>query len=478
MIGYLSLYLPSYVPALVYMLQNSEYQIKPYLSWYWRTNDFRTVMHRRTLEATRAAQALLFVLYVGILFQSVLGILSIWMYFTEQLSGGWLIGLGLLLTAPIVWAHVVIIPLWLARRYIVAPKQQRLIRASQKIFSAHPAQKIAIAGSYGKTTMKELLATVLAEGKIVAATPANKNVAISHAIFAHKLRGNEEVLIIEYGEGKPGDVKSFTHTTKPTIGIITGIAPAHLDHYASVAEAAEDIFSLAEYLKGKNVFVNTESPEALPYVQDSYHSYDRKRVMGWTISNIAVGFDGVTFKMKRGNLALNLHSPLLGRHQVGPLAVAVAIAHDMGLSVQQICAGIAKTVPFEHRLQPRQLNGAWLIDDTYNGNIEGIRAGLALLHELPARRKIYVTPGLVEQGRETERVHIQMGLLIAESSPDEVIIMKNSVTESIKAGLKKGGFAGILKVEEDPLLFYSSIDQFIAAGDVVLMQNDWTDNYA
>lgn len=478
MMGYLSLYLPSYAPALVYMLQNTEYQIKPYLSWYWRTKDFRSVMHRRSLESTRAAQALLFVLYVGLLVQIVCGIILIWLYFTERLVGGWQLGLGLLLSAPIVWAHLVVIPLWLAKWLYVQPKQRRLIAVSKKIFAAHPAQKIAIAGSYGKTSMKELLATVLSEGKLVAATPANKNVAISHAVFAKNLGGREEVLIIEYGEGKPGDVKQFAHTTQPTRGIITGIAPAHLDHYPTVASAAKDIFSLADYLHDKHVYVNSESPEAAPYIKSEHHAYSREGVMGWTVSAITTGFDGVTFKMKKGTTSLNLHSPLLGRHQVGPLAAAVAIAHDMGLSEKQITEGISKTVPFEHRLQPRQLNGAWLIDDTYNGNIEGIRAGLALLHELPAQRKMYITPGLVDQGTETERVHIQMGALIADASPDEVVLMRNSVTEYIKKGLKKGGYNGLLKVEDDPLKFYTNVDQFIAAGDVVLMQNDWTDNYA
>jgi UDP-N-acetylmuramoyl-tripeptide--D-alanyl-D-alanine ligase len=124
------------------------------------------------------------------------------------------------------------------------------------------------------------------------------------------------------------------------------------------------------------------------------------------------------------------------------------------------------------------MGGAWVIDDTYNGNIEGVRAGLQLLKELPAKRKMYVTPGLVDQGAETERVHLELGRLIAEAAPDMVVLMKNSVADFIQIGLQEGSFEGELRIEENPLKFYTNIAHITAAGDVVLMQNDWTDNYA
>jgi UDP-N-acetylmuramyl pentapeptide synthase len=128
-------------------------------------------------------------------------------------------------------------------------------------------------------------------------------------------------------------------------------------------------------------------------------------------------------------------------------------------------------------MYPRATHGAWIIDDTYNGNIDGMRAGLALLDELPAKRKIYVTPGLVDQGVETESVHVELGKLIAQSNPDRVVLMKNSVTDFISKGMEKEGYKGEVRIEQDPLNFYLNIEHFVAAGDLVLMQNDWTDNY-
>jgi len=148
------------------------------------------------------------------------------------------------------------------------------------------------------------------------------------------------------------------------------------------------------------------------------------------------------------------------------------------MSNEQIISGVAAAKPFEHRMQAYGLSGGWVIDDTYNGNIEGIRAGTELLSDLSAKRKIYVTPGLVDQGKEKKAVHLELGRLIAGAEPDVVILMKNSVTAFIVEGLEFANFKGVTKIEENPLQFYNNLGEFIAAGDVVLMQNDWPDNYA
>ena len=472
-----SIYGPSYASTIVYMLQSTEYRAGPYLKWYWRTNNFSRVARRKLLDRTRAADLLLIALRTGMILQLAAGLGLFIAGLSGRATGGVEFGLALMLSYPVVWAHLVVVPLLFGRWFIAVPKEKQAVLRSKSVFKKHSAIKIAVAGSYGKTTMKEILLTVLGEGKKVAATPANKNVAPSHAIFAKKLDGDEDILIIEFGEGAPGDVKRFSATTQPNIGVITGLAPAHLDRYKTVEAAGRDIFSLADYLNDQEIYVNTESPSLKSFVKPKHHTYDSSGVMGWKVEDVKLEPNKASFTLKKGERVLKIKSELVGRHQVGPLALAAALADKLGLTKEQIEAGAAKTVPFEHRMQPRLLNGAWIIDDTYNGNIEGIRAGLALLKELKAGRKIYVTPGLVDQGKENERVHKEIGQLIAEAKPDQVVLMRNSVTNWIEQGLEESGYKGELLIKTDPLEFYSNLDQFIAAGDVVLMQNDWTDNY-
>lgn len=473
----ISIYKPSFPKTIVYMLQATEYQIKPYFQWLWQTADFRRVMHRRSLEMTRPAKLLLTSLYLGITAQFLVALAISLRGLTESDPSLILLALAVVVAIPLIWAHLVVLPLLLGGIFVIRPSHSLQIQRSRKAFHRHKALKIAVAGSYGKTTLKEMLLTVLSEDKKVAATPANKNVAISHARFAKKLSGDEEVLIIEYGEGAPGDVAKFARATKPDIGVITGLAPAHLDKYKTLQRAGEDIFSLAKYVGVGDVYVNNESEAVKPFLKKEFKPYNSQQAAGWKISEVKVGLDGTSFAMKKDKKILKIKTRLLGRHQVGPLALVAALADKFGLTSDQIEAGIAKIEPFEHRMKPRQVAGAWILDDTYNGNINGMKAGLRLLKELPAKRKIYITPGLVDQGSESPRIHRELGEAIAQANPDIVVLMKHSVTADIQKGIEVGEYKGDLRVEEDPLHFYNNLDKFIAAGDVVMMQNDWPDQY-
>jgi UDP-N-acetylmuramoyl-tripeptide--D-alanyl-D-alanine ligase len=476
--NFTSLYSLKLSTVLVYMLQATEYKVRPYVAWVNRTNNFNAVMQRRKLDITPAARWLLLGIRLGMILQVALGLLLVYLGHWHQLTGGVYFGLALAVSYPLVWAYAAALPMLIGRELIVAPREQRLIDASAKTFAAHQGIRIAITGSYGKTTMKELLATVLSEGKRAAATPANKNVSTSHAVFARGLTGDEDVLIIEYGEGAPGDVAGMARQTQPTHAIITGLAPAHLDQYKTLEAAGRDIFSVADTIPAKQVFVNHQSPAVDPFIKPGWELFDTQQALGWKIEKIQSGLDGTSFVLKKGTKKLAVRSGLVGHHQVSYLALAATLALRLGLTVQQVQTGMAKTKPFEHRMQPYSLSGAWIIDDTYNGNLEGIRAGTQLLHDLKAIRKIYVTPGLVDQGAATERVHVAVGELIAAARPDVVVLMQNSVTKYIQRGLTKANFAGSIRIEPIPLEFYANLKHFVATGDLVVMQNDWTDNYA
>ncbi|MDL2363153.1 MAG: Mur ligase family protein, partial [Patescibacteria group bacterium] len=375
----LSIYSPKYPLVLAYMLQCTEYQALPYLRWIWRTEDFGSVRQRRQLDNTRAAKLLAALLYAGMLCEILLGVALIYLGTQGDLIGGVPYGLTLILIYPVLWAHLVVFPLLTARYLIINPSVKRAIRSTTPIYADHPGVKIAVAGSYGKTTMKELLTTVLSEKLVVAATPANKNVSSSHAAFAKTLAGTEDVLILEYGEGEPGDIARFTAHTTPTHAIITGLAPAHLDKYKTLQAAGEDIFSVTKSIISEHVYVNTDSPELQSFVKPNYQKFSNSGALGWKVSKVEIGLHGTSFIMKKAKQALTLQSGLVGEHQVGFLAFVAALAIELGLSLKQVEAGITKTQPFEHRMQPYLLNGAWIVDDTYNGNLEGIRAGTNLL---------------------------------------------------------------------------------------------------
>ena len=464
--------------VVAYMLQNVEYNVGAYVAWLGRVKRFKSVMYRRTLHGTKAAK--LFRLFVagGMTAQYIASAaLGLYGYMYELTPLMVLAVLGVLLT-PFLWALVVTLPLVAARIFIQTPKEKKNIKASMHIFASTKAVKIAVAGSYGKTSMKELLGHVLSSQKNVAITPANKNVASSHALYAKKLKGDEDVLVVEFGEGRPGDVARFTQTFAPDIVVITGIAPAHLDQYASLDEAAKDIFTAAAHVKPGAVYVNADSVAAQPYIVEGNVAYSHEGTEAARVGEVKVSVNELRFTLTTKKQTYTIKTQLIGRHNIGPIVACVQIAEKLGLDKKHIEASLATMRPYEHRMEPRLQQDAWIIDDTYNGNIDGMTAGLALLAELSAKRKIYVTPGLVDQGKETKAVHTALGECIAQAAPGIVVLMKNSVQPYIAQGMQNGGYSGQLRVEDDPLGFYTHLNEFIAAGDVVLLQNDWPDNYA
>jgi len=459
------------------MLQGSEYRVGDYLKWLDRSVDFRKVIKRRKLDYTLKASLLLanawFILVAIYTLTIILLIKSITA--SDILMAT--LAIILFVISPLAIAYGIIIPLYVGKKVLQEPRQRKMIANARKIITDHPALKIAVVGSYGKTTAKEILNTILSKGKKVAFTPGNMNTLLGISRFAQTLDGSEKIIIFELGEEQVCDIRDLCELTQPDMGIITGINEAHLSSFVTIDRTVATIFEIKDYIGKKTLYKNIESPLVATKVRDDDKLvFDRHGTNGWRVSDAVTDINGTTFVATKEGKTLFAHSGLLGLQNIGIITVAIDIADSVGLTISQIVEGIKSTVPFEHRMQPRHFHGAWLIDDTYNGNSEGVQAGLLFLKDLDAKRKIYITPGLVEQGNKTREVHEKIGRQIAKVA-DVVVLMQNSVTDYIAEGLRSGKFGGKLLVVDDPLEFYANLDLFVAKGDVVLMQNDWTDNF-
>lgn len=466
---------PRYARSLVYMLQASEYDVREYFAWLSRVKDFRTVEQRKQLEFTKKARVLL---ALGSVFWVFLLATAVGLALAVPWPYGFLLGVPFALASPFILACSLAVFVALGRALIQKPIENRMARETAQRLAGHRALKIAIAGSFGKTSMREILKTVLAEGKKVAAPPHSYNTPAGIAAFAKTLEGDEEVLIFELGEYYPGDVKRLAEIVQPTLGIITGVNEAHLQKFKSLEKTAQTIFELADFLGDKPVYINGESELAQEHARPGHIVYSRGGVGGWQVSNARSDLSGTVFTLTRGDETLQLSSKLLGLHQVGPLAAAAVVALELGLTAEQIQAGIAKTAPFVHRLEPRtDSEGVTMLDDSYNGNPDGVRAVIAFLASLPGRR-IYVTPGLVEMGARSEQVHREIGRELAEAGIEKVVLIRNSVTPFIEQGLKERGYTGDVVFFEDGPSAFAALPQMTTKGDIVLLQNDWPDQYA
>lgn len=474
----LSRYRPRYVRSLVYMLQQSEYDIRGYLKWYCRTSDFARVEWRKSLVRTPKA---LLLLGIGWVLQ--------WSLYAAALALLWLrprapeFGLVVFALAPFLVAYFIAVVLGMMQFFIQRPVEYFLLKRTRKQLAAHRAVKIAIAGSFGKTSMREILKTVLSEGKKVAAPPESFNTPLGIRRFVRGLRGDEEILIFEFGEYYPGDVMALCGLVDPQWGVITGVNETHLEKFKNLDRTAQTIFELAAWLGAKKqdgrLYINGGSELARNNARPGDLVYHRYGVGDWKVKDAAGDLSGTRFTLIKGGTALHVQSGLLGLHQVGPLAASADIGFRLGLSSGEIERGIAATKPFDHRLYPStDQSGIITLDDSYNGNPDGVKAVVEFLGSLQGHRRFYVTPGLVEMGDATERVHREIGKELAAAHIEKVVLIRNSVTPYLAQGLAEAHYSGEVLWFDDALSAFAALPHLTAAGDVVLLQNDWPDQYA
>lgn len=473
--GFFSRYSPYYPKKLVYMLQTTEYYVGDYLDWFLKTTNFGTVEKTGKLVYTKKAIILLVIAWL-----TVIKLVLFSYLFALSFAGNarYFIFLVCLLLVPYILGFLMIVPVIFIKYFVQKPIEFFIAGKLKKKLADFPGTKIAIAGSYGKTSMREITKTILSQGKIVAAPGGSINTLLGINSFVKTLSGKEEVLIFELGEYYPGDVARLTKIVQPNIGVITGINEAHLKRFKSIDRTIATIFELADEAKDATIYVNAENKLAKENIRKGQISYSRDGVDGWKSSDIKTTLEGTKFTLKNGKNSLDLETKLLGTHQVGPIAAGVDIAKKIGMTDTEIARGVKNTKPFKRRLEYRlEPSGVVILDDSYNGNPDGVEAVIDFLATLSDYRRFYVTSGLVEMGDKSQEVHKKIGQQLAKAGIEKVILVKTSVTPFIEIGLKDAGFKGEILWYDDTALAYSAIPQLTVKGDLVLLQNDWPDQY-
>lgn len=475
MMQFLTRYHPRYVRSLVYMLQASEYDADDFLRWNARVRDFRRVEKRGRLKYTAKARVLAAFAWFAIAVVVLVIVVGI-----SPTAGDipHLVALIFFLFFPLMLPYLLASSTRLLNLLQTSPERLIIRRAARKL-EGHPGYRIAIAGSYGKTSMREILRTVLGEGKRVASPGGSHNTPLAIARFIEGLKGDEEVLIFEFGEYYPGDVRQLAEMVRPQMGIITGVNEAHLDKFRTLEKARDTIFELADYIGDGPLYINGESGSVQARLRARNRLYSREGLADLRVAAPETSLDGTSFTLERAPIRIKAQSKLLGLHQIGPLSAAAHVALLLKLDVNTVERGIAKTKPFAHRLERKDdAGGVVTLDDSYNGNPDGVRAAIEFLAGIEGRRRWYVTPGLVEMGAQSEEIHKEIGKQLAEAGIEKIVLIKNSVTPWIEKGLREAIYGGDVMWFDDALKCYEQLPYMTVLGDVVLLQNDWPDQYA
>ncbi len=389
---------------------------------------------------------------------------------------------SLICLMPIIAPFILFLAYGLNEPYEGARRRHFLRIAEQKLQSSS-VLKIGITGSYGKTTVKEILRTILSQKYRVLATPESYNTPLGIALTVKNLDSTHDIFIAEMGARSKGDISALAKLVKPKYGVLTGVNNQHLETFKDIEVTKSTKFELFENLSSGGVGFfsadNTASTEL-------FDKFDGEKYFAGldgednlvTATDIITTERGLNFTLRiKGQAPVACSTVLLGKHNVKNICLAAAVAFKVGLTAEEIALGIGRIKSIGHRLElvPNNKNIV-IIDDSYNSNEDGNKAAIEVLDTFKGR-KIVLTPGLVELGKMESVMNLEFGKLLAKYA-DIVIVIGNHNSETIINGLIEGG------MDRENIKFAKTLNkgneilgQILKEGDVVLFENDLPDNY-
>jgi UDP-N-acetylmuramoyl-tripeptide--D-alanyl-D-alanine ligase len=283
---------------------------------------------------------------------------------------------------------------------------------------------IGITGSNGKTTTKDLIASVLQQELLVVKTEANFNNEIGLPLTLLKVNVQTQAVVVEMGMRGLGQIRRLAGIAEPTFGLITNVGLTHLELLGSQQNIAKAKAELLESLPVNGLAIlNSDDP----LVREMQHS-TKAKVVFYGIDNYNADYQATVIEMndcssrfrvdfENGSLELTL--PIPGRHNILNAVAAVAVAKELGVSNPAIQSGLAEPLLTGKRLHFIEQNGYRLIDDTYNASPTSVKAALDVLTTTESRhRKIAVLADMLELGPTAAAIHREIGAYAAEVGVD------------------------------------------------------------
>jgi UDP-N-acetylmuramoyl-tripeptide--D-alanyl-D-alanine ligase len=354
------------------------------------------------------------------------------------------------------------------------------LRAYQDLASFHRARfsipVVAITGSNGKTTTKEMVSRVLATRWRVLQTQGNFNNSIGVPKTLLKLHSRHQAAVIEMGVDQVGQTTRLCDITRPTLGVVTNVGPDHLEFYGTMARSAASKAELFAWLpKDGAAILNADDRYFRRFVKKpscpvfsfgfAHHANVRGTQLVW---------DGkyTVFQLWIPNrkTSRRVHVRTMGLHNISNALAGAAVGHALGLSTVDIVSGLAKFRPAPMRSDVRRYGGVIYLDDCYNANPASVKAALDVLAELdPTRRTIAVLGDMLELGPNETQFHQEIGRYAAKKHVSHVIAC-GTFGPMVQAGVRNVRRNIPVTVVKDALEAGAFLKTIVKRGDIVLIK--------
>jgi UDP-N-acetylmuramoyl-tripeptide--D-alanyl-D-alanine ligase len=300
-----------------------------------------------------------------------------------------------------------------AREFHVSDSLEALQRLAAYWRLRHDVRAIGVTGSVGKTTAKELIASVLSSRFRVLKSEANLNTEIGIPLTLLQLRPEHQCAVLEMAMYARGDIALLAQIAAPQVGVVTNVGPVHLERLGSLGSIAAAKAELVEALPADGLAVlNGDDPRVAAFANRTrarsilYGTSQQCQVRGEQVKSL--GLDGVSFRLVTPEGAIAVRCPLSGRHHVYPALAAAAVGLSQGLTLGDVAQSLAQARPGLRLTRRTGPHGSTIIDDSYNASPASMLAALDLLGECPGRR-IAVLGEMRELGSATAEGNLAVG---------------------------------------------------------------------
>lgn len=364
---------------------------------------------------------------------------------------------------------------------------------ARRMLKEHPGLRIiGITGSFGKTSVKYYLTTLLSESYSVLMTPESYNtpMGIVRTIREH-LKPTHEIFVCEMGARHLHDIKEITDIVEPDDGIVTSIGYQHLETFHSLENIISTKYELLDAVAEKEKLHGREAGRHLKFVNGDNEiirknmkypdaiTYGLSEGCAYRATDVAVTGAGTSFVVTTpsGEKA-EFATKLVGRHNVENIVGAIAAANSLGVPMNKLRMAVRRLQSVPHRLELTKHGNVSILDDAYNSNPNGAKVALETLSLFEGSVKILVTPGMVELGEKEAEYNTEFGKQAAAVC-DYIILVGQKNSADIKKGALEGGFAEDKIFIKSTFTEASSLMYEIDAGreKVILLENDLPDNY-
>lgn len=346
---------------------------------------------------------------------------------------------------------------------------QQLAASYRRTLSIHV---VGVTGSNGKTSTKDATASVLAEHFQVTKTEGNFNNHIGLPLTMLRVRGSDQVAVLELGMNHAGEIAPLAALAAPDVAIITNIGIAHIEHLGTREAIAQEKGMLAEALQPSGTLILSAHDHFSKGIAERTRAdvilagIDAGEVQA---TNLRPHFNGTKFELRADGCSVEAEIPVPGEHMVRNAVLAVAAGRVFGLSLEVCADGLRKLKLTRGRLEHKIVRGLQILDDTYNANPDSMDAALRTLASLPAAgQRIAVLGRMGELGLESEPGHRRVGEAAAREHIDCVIGVGQEA-EWIADTARRGGVERVVKVGTNEEAA-KALRELARPGDIVLVK--------